>query len=78
MQCLCGRSADELNIFSEPAAAYGTVMQSDVLSLVQRIRTGVSYRLFEYLSSSVPFRNLDWSAFLHISESCVQRHKKGQ
>jgi putative toxin-antitoxin system antitoxin component (TIGR02293 family) len=68
----------KVNEVSEPAVAYGRILESDILALIHKIRAGVSFALFEHIVRLSPFTIQDWSAFLHLSERSMQRYKKDQ
>ncbi len=58
--------------------AYGHILESDILTLIHKIRAGVSFAIFEHIVRLSPFTSQDWSAFLHLSERSMQRYKKDQ
>lgn len=66
------------NEFSEPSVVYGSILDSDMLHLIDKVRKGISFGLFSHVVSISPFSLPDWSAFLHISERSLQRYKKEQ
>jgi len=48
----------------------------DVYALIQTVRDGLSYGIFQEWAASMPFSPAEWSAFLHLSERTLQRYKK--
>jgi len=60
----------------EPMIAYSAKDDSDVLSLINAIRNGISYSFFSNLVRVSPFSLPEWSYFLHLSERTLQRYKK--
>ncbi len=63
----------ELN---EAAVAYNILDDSNAYSLIQAIKQGISFSLFEKLSRVSQFTIRDWSSILHLSERSMQRYKK--
>ena len=63
----------ELN---EPVVAYRILDDSNAYSLIQVIKQGISFSLFEKLSRVSQFTIRDWSSILHLSERSMQRYKK--
>ena len=65
------------DIVEDPAVSYGTIGNQDLLRLIERVRKGISYRLFQKVVKNSPFAISDWIKFLNVSERTVQRYKKG-
>ncbi len=63
----------ELN---EATVAYNILDDSNAYSLIQAIKQGISFSLFEKLSRVSQFTIRDWSSILHLSERSMQRYKK--
>ena len=43
------------------------------LSLIQTVREGVGFPLFEKISTETSFSTAEWSTYLHVSERTMQR-----
>lgn len=63
---------------SEPMINYKTMDDRRAFHLIEAIRQGISYSLFEKLVKPIPFNLQEWSSFLHLSERSMQRYKKGK
>jgi putative toxin-antitoxin system antitoxin component (TIGR02293 family) len=50
----------------------------DALHLIQMVREGLKFPLFERFSAEAPFSAAEWAAYLHLSERTIQRYKKEQ
>lgn len=61
---------------AEPMIAYSAKDDSDVLTLINAVRNGISYSFFLNLVHTSPFTLPEWSFFLHLSERTLQRYKK--
>ena len=57
-------------------AAYNSVDDNDVLSLIEAVRQGVKFNAFFNFANKGPFSINEWSAFLHLSERTMQRYKR--
>ena len=57
---------------------FGTGEGKDALHLIQLVREGLNYPLFEQFSSEAPFSSAEWAGYLHLSERTIQRYKKEQ
>ncbi len=68
----------EPSSFSEPAAVYGSILDMDLLHLIDKVRHGISFSVFSHIVSFSPFTWPDWSTFMHLSERSMQRYKKEQ
>lgn len=51
---------------------------NDKLSLINLIRNGVSYKLFEKISKFTQFNELEWASILNISPKSMQRYKQSK
>jgi putative toxin-antitoxin system antitoxin component (TIGR02293 family) len=61
------------SVAEEVAVAYERVFDSR-LELIQSIKRGISYKLFEYIKHRAPFSDKEWASFLDISEKSLQRY----
>jgi putative toxin-antitoxin system antitoxin component (TIGR02293 family) len=61
-----------------PWSTFGTGEGKNALLLIELIREGVDYQLFERFSVEAPFSLAEWAAYLHLSERTIQRYKKEQ
>ncbi|QMU28062.1 type II RES/Xre toxin-antitoxin system antitoxin [Adhaeribacter radiodurans] len=50
--------------------------EQNIFSLIQAVRAGVHFNLFQEFAADVPFSQAEWSQFLHLSEKTLQRYKK--
>lgn len=48
---------------------------ADKLLMVQCIRTGIPFHLFEKIKPITPFSEMDWAAILDLSTKSLQRYK---
>lgn len=64
------------NIFNEAAAVYGTHDNNSMFSIMDTIRNGIGFSIFNKLLKSFPFSITDWSWFLGMSERTMQRYRK--
>lgn len=55
-----------IEILNEPAIAY----------LVETVRSGIRFSLFDTLLQQLPFSLSEWARYLHLSERSLQRYKK--
>lgn len=46
--------------------------------LMQWVRGGIDYGIFQNMVSKFPFTSEEWSQFLHLSERTIQRYKKDE
>ncbi len=60
---------------NEPRVTYQRTDDSTVLSIMDMIRTGVTFNQFEKVTKRIPFSTSEWSSFLHISERTIQRYQ---
>ena len=67
---------EKLLSLADPAVSYQTVNNRSIYSLINLVRKGLEYNLFELLVEKSPFNIKDWSSFLHISERTMQRYQK--
>jgi putative toxin-antitoxin system antitoxin component (TIGR02293 family) len=64
------------NVFEDGAVTYGNVDNNSIYSLINAIRSGVSFTNFNKLFNSFPFSQADWSWFLGMSERTMLRYRK--
>jgi putative toxin-antitoxin system antitoxin component (TIGR02293 family) len=64
------------NLLEDPAASYGALDDSHLMSFIDAIRKGFSFNSFLRFSQTIPFTMQDWSSFLHLSERTLQRYEK--
>jgi putative toxin-antitoxin system antitoxin component (TIGR02293 family) len=61
-----------------PLNVLNTGEGKDALHLIQMVREGLNFPLFERFSAEAPFSAAEWAAYLHLSERTIQRYKKEQ
>lgn len=54
----------------------GLLVARNKLMLMDWVRGGLDFKLFQNLVSKFPFSLEEWSQFLHLSERTIQRYKK--
>jgi len=70
------------NYVSDMSATYGKSVLTfeqffnNKFLIIQTIRKGITYRLFEQIKSVLPFTDIDWANYLNLSLKTLQRHKK--
>jgi putative toxin-antitoxin system antitoxin component (TIGR02293 family) len=64
------------NEVGEPLFIYGSTLHNDLIALIDRVRNGVSFKVFASFVNITPFSWPEWSLFLHLSERSMQRYKK--
>ena len=64
------------NVFEDGAVAYGTFDNNSIYSLIDTIRSGISFANFNKLFNSFPFSQADWSWFLGMSERTMLRYRQ--
>lgn len=67
-----------LNILEESAIAYGSVDDKDIFRLIDAIRLGINFTVFNSIAKQSSFSLHEWSGFLHLSERTMQRYQKEQ
>jgi putative toxin-antitoxin system antitoxin component (TIGR02293 family) len=65
-----------LNIVEESSLTYGTVDDSNVFRLINAIRAGINFPVFDTIAKQNSFTLNEWSGFLHLSERTMQRYQK--
>lgn len=68
-----------MDIVKEAAVEYrrtGTIANRNRSMLMQWVRGGIDFDMFQTMSSKFPFTSEEWSQFLHLSERTIQRYKK--
>lgn len=68
-----------MNIVEEAAMEYrrtGTLANRNRSVLMQWVRGGIDFDMFQTMVSKFPFSIEEWSQFLHLSERTIQRYKK--
>jgi putative toxin-antitoxin system antitoxin component (TIGR02293 family) len=65
----------ELSLLNEPSVTYGSLDDSQALTLIQLIRRGLHYSKFHDLYTEAAFSLSEWSKILHISERTMQRYE---
>ncbi|MBZ5857631.1 type II RES/Xre toxin-antitoxin system antitoxin [Flavihumibacter profundi] len=60
----------------EPAIAYNFSDDKSIFRLIDAVRNGLSYTLFNSLLDSIPFSLSEWSQYLHLSDRTIQRIRK--
>lgn len=61
---------------TEKDISHSWVDDKNVLKLIETIRQGIKFSLFNSLTKKSPFSLQEWSKFLHLSERTMQRYKK--
>lgn len=52
------------------------IADQDVYTLIQTVRAGLPFVLYQELVETLPFTPADWATYLHLSERTLQRYKK--
>ncbi|MGV3590030.1 MAG: type II toxin-antitoxin system Xre/ParS family antitoxin [Adhaeribacter sp.] len=52
------------------------IADQDVYTLIQSVRAGLPFNLYQELVATMPFTLTDWATYLHLSERTLQRYKK--
>ncbi|GEO07061.1 hypothetical protein AAE02nite_47250 [Adhaeribacter aerolatus] len=52
------------------------IADQDVYTLIQTVRAGLPFDLYQELVKAMPFTPADWAAYLHLSDRTLQRYKK--
>ena len=65
----------DFNKLFEPAVPYG-ISQTDIMSMINFIRKGISFNSFMSLVNRTGFNLSDWAKFMHISERSIQRYRQ--
>lgn len=68
-----------MDIVKEAAVEYrrtGTIANRNRSMLMQWVRGGIDFDMFQTMVSKFPFTSEEWSQFLHLSERTIQRYKK--
>ncbi len=68
--------AKSFNILHEPGLTYYTIADQDLFQLIQAIRDGIRFPVFEELLAQLPFTFNEWSGFLLLSDRTMQRYRK--
>ncbi len=61
---------------SSDTLSYKLIDDKDVFMLINAVREGVTYAIFDSIADGIPFSTTEWSGFLHLSERTFQRYKK--
>ena len=56
--------------------SFSQVNESDTISLIEMVRQGIKFTLFQAFALKSPFSLNEWSNLLHISERTMQRYQK--
>ncbi|SMC43015.1 type II RES/Xre toxin-antitoxin system antitoxin [Moheibacter sediminis] len=68
-----------MDIVKEAVVEYrrtGTIANRNRSVLMQWVRGGIDFDMFQDMVSKFPFTSEEWSQFLHLSERTIQRYKK--
>lgn len=57
-------------------AGLAKTIDTDVYALIQTVRDGVPYGIFQEWANAMPFSPAEWSTYLHLSERTMQRYRK--
>lgn len=68
----------EENVVMDPAVPYRSLSNYDIYSLVEMVRRGINYGLFNRFAGNTTFTTSDWSSFLHLSERTLLRYQTEQ
>lgn len=58
--------------------SYSSMDDNTTLSLIELVRNGIKYSLFQEFANTIPFSLSEWSTFLHISTRSMQRYQVEQ
>jgi putative toxin-antitoxin system antitoxin component (TIGR02293 family) len=56
--------------------SYNTVDDKNVLSIIDIVRNGISYKEFDKIVVDTPFSLTEWANYLQVSERTIQRNQK--
>lgn len=59
----------------DPQVAYGTIDDNKAISLIEMVRHGIEFEIFDKFAKKGPFSINEWSTYLHLSERTMQRYK---
>src|SRR5690606_22003111 len=68
-----------MNVVNEAAVEYkrtGRLSTGNRVVIMNWIRGGIEFDMFQNMISKFPFSIEEWSGFLHLSERTLQRYKK--
>ncbi len=65
---------DKMEIF-DPMVSYSPIDDINALSLVEMVRHGVQFEVFDSFANKSPFSLNEWSGYLHLSERTLQRYR---
>lgn len=60
----------------DPSVSYGAIAERNVMSFIELIRQGISFKTFISFANASPFSLNEWSTFLHFSERTMQRYQR--
>ncbi len=84
---ICRNFCDKLPIFAiviliiekmeifDPMVSYSPIDDIKALSLVEMVRHGVQFEVFDSFANKSPFSINEWSGYLHLSERTLQRYR---
>jgi putative toxin-antitoxin system antitoxin component (TIGR02293 family) len=58
--------------------SYSSMDDNTILSLIEMVRKGIKYSLFQAFANTIPFSISEWSTFLHVSTRSMQRYQVEQ
>lgn len=64
-----------INILNKDIS-YNSVDDKDILLLINAVKAGIKFTIFNSIANSIPFTLTEWSNFLHLSERTMQRYKR--
>ncbi len=69
---------EKISQVSEPALVYSyqSFDDSGIFRLMDTVRQGISFKMFEGISKKFPFTMQHWADFLHISGKTLSRYQK--
>lgn len=60
----------------EPVSIYYSTPSLSIFQMIQTIKKGMKFQLFDKITAMYPFSLQEWSNFLNLSERTLQRYKK--
>lgn len=65
-----------VSILEDVFVAYGEpVIPSSVFDIINTVREGLRYTIFQKIAKKMPFTMVEWSQYLHISDRTMLRYK---
>ncbi len=71
------KEEEPIFVLNEASQLYGSHnLLTDINKMIDLVREGMQFKIFDSLFELSPFTQRDWSSFLHISERTLQRYRK--